>query len=499
MSSSIAEFSAFHQHQFNLLTEFAKSRSLFQEDCARAVQAFGQSAENLQDVFEASHQAQRLIRLYMAGLENNADFRAALDRLDIPSWKDFESVDVDASMQESLARKLYQVKKPESDIFTFEMGDKSKLVAEYILKFAKQDGVEFSYAIRDPDFMTLVLNHCDGQGAKIMTDYLTAPALKANRRAIAYPLMPEEILVEPAEGKNDNQEILREGMKAVREKSGRGEAITTLTFLPTRAEAAIDQIPYTDYTRLFFEMCDQPWQQISDAQKFLIEQFNRASHARFTNDWGTDIAMELVDEKGRPFTFCNSLIDKNVPGSEIFSAPRRDSVNGRIVSRGRFHNDDSKIIENLRLHFANGCLDTWGAEKGLEHFTRFVEHDQGNRYVGELGIGTNPHLKQHVSNGLLVEKIGGSFHLALGSAYTMTDYMGAPVYVDNGNRSKDHWDITTMLYGAGGVIYLDGKKVMENGYFLDERLDVLNRGWAAIPETKRPDYWKSHPTPFALK
>ena len=184
MSSSIAEYSAFHQHQFGLLSEFAKSDSLFQDDCVRAVQAFAQSADNLQDVFEASHQAQRLIRLYMAGLENNAEFRAKLDELDIPSWKDFESVDVDPSMQESLARKLYQVKKPESDIFTFEVGDKSKLVAEYILKFAKQDGVEFSYAIRDPDFMTLVLNHCDGKGAKIMTDYLIAPALIA----IAAPL-----------------------------------------------------------------------------------------------------------------------------------------------------------------------------------------------------------------------------------------------------------------------------------------------------------------------
>ena len=311
--------------------------------------------------------------------------------------------------------------------------------------------------------------------------------------------MPETISVEPTEDKKDNHEVLKGGMKAVRERSGRGEAITTLTFLPTRAEAAIDQIPYADYNRLFFEMCDQPWKQISDAQKLLIEQFNNASHARFTNDWGTDIGMDLVDEQGRSFTFCNSLIDKNVPGSEIFSAPRRDSVYGRIVSKGRFHNDDSKIIENLRLHFAHGRLETWGAERGVEHFTRFIEHDAGNRYVGELGIGTNPHLKQHVSNGLLVEKIGGSFHLALGSAYTMTDYMGAPVYVDNGNRSKDHWDITTMLYGAGGSIYLDGRKIMENGFFVDPRLDVLNRGWAAVPNNERPDYWKKHPTPFEIK
>ena len=140
-----------------------------------------------------------------------------------------------------------------------------------------------------------------------------------------------------------------------------------------------------------------------------------------------------------------------------------------------------------------------GAEKGVEHFTAFIERDPGNRYVGELGIGTNPHLKQHVVNGLLVEKIGGSFHLALGGAYEMTDYMGQPVHVDNGNRSKDHWDVTTMLHGAGGAIYLDGRQIMENGFFKDRRLGVLNKGWNAVPESQRPEYWRSHETPFRIK
>ncbi len=245
-------------------------------------------------------------------------------------------------------------------------------------------------------------------------------------------------------------------------------------------------------------MSDQPWPQISDAHKVLIEKFNNASMARFTNKYGTDISMSLVHENGISFTFCNSLIAKNVPGSEIFSAPRLDSVQGRIVSKGRFCEDNVNTITNLTLEFDKGRLVSWDAEEGVEHFTRFVENDPNNRYVGELGIGTNPHLKRHVANTLLVEKIGGSFHLALGDAYTMTHYLGDPVHVDNGNRSVDHWDITTMLHGAEGRIILDGEVIMENGEFLDPRLDVLNRGWLAIPQEERPEYWQSHPTPFVV-
>src|SRR5690606_26445570 len=98
----------------------------------------------------------------------------------------------------------------------------------------------------------------------------------------------------------------------------------------------------------------------------------------------------------------------------------------------------------------------------------------------------------HVANGLLVEKIGGSFHLALGACYTMKEYAGKPVNVDNGNKSSLHWDVTTMLHGKGGRIYLDGKMIMDDGKFIGPQYDVLNRGWAAIEENKRPAYWKNY-------
>lgn len=128
----------------------------------------------------------------------------------------------------------------------------------------------------------------------------------------------------------------------------------------------------------------------------------------------------------------------------------------------------------------------------LESFERSIGVDDGARFVGELGIGTNPHLKRHVVNGLLVEKIGGSFHIALGRPYSYTSYEGVPVKVDNGGKSSLHWDITTMLHGKDGCIELDGRKVMENGQWIDPKYDVLNRGWESVPVEQRPDYWQDY-------
>jgi aminopeptidase len=275
------------------------------------------------------------------------------------------------------------------------------------------------------------------------------------------------------------------------QKSGTGEVFYTLTCIPTENDSKIDGIPYNAYIKLFFEMCDQPWDAISDAHLKLIQEFNTATHVRITNNDGTDVSMELVDDDGSHFTFCNSLIAKNVPGSEIFSAPRKNSVNGVVVAKGKFTHGGA-LIEDLTMEFKNGELVKYEAKKGLDAFKHAVEMDDGARFVGELGIGTNPHLKQHVANGLLVEKIGGSFHLALGRPYSYTEYQGTKVKVDNGGRSKLHWDITTMLYGKDGIIYLDGRKVMENGLWIDPQYDVLNRGWAAIPRKDRPAYWKNY-------
>lgn len=69
--------------------------------------------------------------------------------------------------------------------------------------------------------------------------------------------------------------------------------------------------------------------------------------------------------------------------------------------------------------------------------------------MGEFAFGLNPGITHPILDILFDEKIGGSFHMAIGNSYDE-----AP----NGNSSSVHWDLIQMQDGAhgGGEIYLDG-------------------------------------------
>ena len=225
----------------------------------------------------------------------------------------------------------------------------------------------------------------------------------------------------------------------------------------------------------YYKMCTQPWEEIGKAQQILIEHFNQASTIRLRNSDGTDLTMSI---KGQ--TFANSLIAKNLPGSEFFSSPIRDSVNGNLVAKGKFMYDYGELMEDLEFEFKDGKIINFSAARGQETLNSIVTLDddqgEGSRHVGEIGFGTNPALNFHVANGLLVEKIASSFHIALGSCYTYDNYLGTPVKLDNGNFSKGglHWDITTMLLGKNGTIELDGTLVHSNGHWLIPGTSILD-------------------------
>lgn len=254
--------------------------------------------------------------------------------------------------------------------------------------------------------------------------------------------------------------LYKQLVSPVKNKLRSGELHYTLTQIPTPADAALDSMKYEDYLRLFFDSCQLDWDEQHKLQDRLIQKFNTASSLHITNSDGTDITMNIDG-----FTFANSTIKKNIPGSEIFSAPARDSVQGIIVAKGTFEYD-GKIMKNITLKFKTGKLVEAHAEKNNTALQDIINSDKGARYVGEIGIGTNHVLNKHLVNGLLTEKISGSFHVALGDSYSYTVYDGHPVNLNNGNSSIIHWDITTMLSGKDGKMYLDNILVQDNGEWL---------------------------------
>ena len=157
--------------------------------------------------------------------------------------------------------------------------------------------------------------------------------------------------------------------------------------------------------------------------------------------------------------------EMNIPDGEIFTAPVKDSVNGKIT-----YNAPSLYqgftYENISLEFKDGkiinatCNDT-------ERINKVFDIDDGARYVGEFAIGVNPYITKPMKDILFDEKIAGSIHFTPGRCYEEAD---------NGNQSTIHWDlvlIQTPEYG-GGEIYFDDVLIRKDGLFVIDELKGLN-------------------------
>jgi len=250
-----------------------------------------------------------------------------------------------------------------------------------------------------------------------------------------------------------------------------------LIYIPTPAEAGLDEMDYGNYVDVFLNACDRPWEEVEKAQDILIATLSEGKVLEFFADednpderWRTRLTMNIDG-----MTFANSTIRKNFPGSEVFSAPVRETITGRFALPYKVMFGD-KMLPNLVLEFEEGRVVKHYTDGDMEWVQRVLDTDEGAREVGEVAFGTNPAFKRPFLNGLYVEKVGGSFHLAIGSAYPFTEYAGRPVRVDNEVRSANHEDLTRMMLPkfGGGRVLLDGKEIQRDGAFLDPRLEILN-------------------------
>lgn len=273
----------------------------------------------------------------------------------------------------------------------------------------------------------------------------------------------------------------------IHERRGNGQQEWCLTIWPTPEEAAQEHMSYADYFALCMEACNQPWPEIKAAQEQLITVLDAGNvlelHANEDDadeTRQTHLTMSIED-----MTFCNSTIDRNYPGSEVFSAPVRTSVNGQVFAEGEYVYQ-GVIISDLFLKFVNGQVvearsGDLKSQEALDVLLALGDKE-GNRFLGEVALGTNPALVYGLTaNGLFAEKKAGSFHVALGECYTFDEYAGKPVNVDNGNHNADiHWDIAVSMVpkrdgnGGGGRVVVDGKVIQQNGNFVDPALAVLN-------------------------
>jgi aminopeptidase len=156
---------------------------------------------------------------------------------------------------------------------------------------------------------------------------------------------------------------------------------------------------------------------------------------------------------GRTFVNCDGHF--NMPDGEIFTGPVEDSVAGHVYfSYPAIYG--GREVSGIRLWFEHGKVVKATAEKNDAFLAQTLDTDAGARFVGEFAIGTNEGITRFTREILFDEKIGGSFHIALGSGYLETG---------SKNESAIHWDMICDLRG-GGEIWVDNELLYKNGRFV---------------------------------
>jgi len=222
-----------------------------------------------------------------------------------------------------------------------------------------------------------------------------------------------------------------------------------LTNYPTQALAQDAEMSIEEYEDFLFNATNLDWVKVDMEQEQIKKVIDKGRTVRIVGK-NTDLTFSI---KGRKGIKCSG--SSNMPDGEIFYAPVEDSANGHIYYEfPAIHG--GKEVTGIHLGFEKGKVVKATAEKNEEYLFAMLDTDKGARYLGEFGIGTNYGIKRFTRDILFDEKIGGTVHLALGRSYKESG---------GKNDSAIHWDMIKELR-EDGALYLDGKRIQENGKFL---------------------------------
>lgn len=224
------------------------------------------------------------------------------------------------------------------------------------------------------------------------------------------------------------------------------------TVFPTQALAQEADMCLSDYREFVFNAgflneADPiaAWQKEGARQRELIAWLAGADHVMLK---GANLDLTLSIKSRR---FMESEGKYNFPDGEIFTGPVEHSVNGYVRFRYPAIYDGQEVTD-IELWFEQGKVVKERASKGQELLTALLNTDEGARYLGEWGVGTNYHIQRFTKHMLFDEKLGGTIHLALGASYPETGGM---------NDSALHWDMLCDM--AESEIIVDGEVFYRNG------------------------------------
>lgn len=300
-------------------------------------------------------------------------------------------------------------------------------MADKMNALAREGAAFLSIAAEDPDMLRGVdpdrIRRGQQASGVAMQEYQAAMmSNKCRWCVVSVPIIPWAVKVFPQKSDQDATEALWDAIYATLRITGDGKAV-------------------------------ERWRAHTERTKALSEQLNHLNLAslHYTNGLGTDLTIGLPqgaiwtggsenDAQGIPFV-------ANMPTEEIFTAPHRDQVDGKVVSSMPFVLNGN-VIEQFTFTFKAGKIT--GIEAKTEEQRAMLESaitvDEGAAYLGEVALvpfdSPISNLRILFYNTLFDEN--ASCHLAFGKAYPCiegAEAMDAEALVAHGiNDSFTHKD-----------------------------------------------------------
>jgi aminopeptidase len=247
------------------------------------------------------------------------------------------------------------------------------------------------------------------------------------------------------------------------ERISAGDLSWSGVLCPTPAHAQDAEMSMDDYEGFVFRACHVEdegdavahWRSTSADLAARAEELGRVRKLRVV---GPDTDLHLVVE-GRTWEAADGR--HNMPDGEVYTSPVETETEGEIrfsfpaIFQGR-------EVDDIRLRFEGGVVVAAEAARGGEFLDAVLGLDDGARRLGEVAFGMNYEIDRFTKNILFDEKIGGTMHVALGSAFKELGGV---------NDSALHWDLVCDLRDEGEV-YADGELVWRAGRFLEAAAEV---------------------------
>lgn len=166
------------------------------------------------------------------------------------------------------------------------------------------------------------------------------------------------------------------------------------------------------------------WRNHCGRLRALSEKLNEYNfkYLHYTNAIGTDLMVELPENHiwaaGSEYSRTGVEFVANIPTEEVFTAPKRDGVNGKVVASKPLVNNGN-VIDGFHMLLKDGVITEVHADKGEDVLKAAISVDEGASRFGEVALVP---CDSPISNsGILFYNTlfdeNASCHFAFGEAY----------------------------------------------------------------------------------